>query len=626
MKEKVTIQGKSLLFNIAFVVLNLTGLTFMVLGFHDNFEENSTLFRLLGTMMMLLSIAGLVIFRGKFLMSSVSRVLVGGLFIVSGLVKANDPIGFSYKLEEYFEDGALAFRIKEWFSAPGFSMEFFMDFALLLSVLICIAEIVLGVLTIIGGKIKLVSYAMLIMMLFFTFLTWHTANCDSSQKFTDRDTYAMTEPVALRKIAESKDNPEITIVSQTPTTLVIDELKMPQCVDDCGCFGDAMKGSVGRSLTPKESLWKDIVLVYLVLWIFAAQFIIKRNTRKENMIFVTASMLVIVFFSWIFGWYFPIFFGLLSILGALWVLRVGGKFLGNYYGSALFVTAMCGILVWYVLSYLPLKDYRAYAVGSNLVEKMNDGVEGVYESLLVYKNTKTGKTVEYSATSTEYTESKIWEDKEWVYESMVQKAIIPTKIPSITDQFNPFIGIDEVGEYELTLDSVAIKMANLKVPGLKLNDVFGETEVEIPMSEYNLTDYDLESYAIIDTIELENPAITEISIRDYIIYAKKIVLLSSKSLDEADWRNLDRVKAIQKACEDKGIPFVMMCSASRERINTFRTKHNFTAPIFVNDETELKAISRSNPTILIIEKAVVTGKYPFRSTPTKEEFITKHLN
>lgn len=626
MKEKVTFQGKSLLFNIGFVILNLTGLTFMVLGFHDNFEEKATLFRLLGTMMMLLSTAGLIIFRGKLLMSSVARVLVGGLFIVSGLVKANDPIGFSYKLEEYFEDGALAFRIKEWFSAPGFSMEFFMDYALMLSVLICIAEIVLGVLTIIGGKIKLVSYAMLIMMVFFTFLTWHTANCDSAQKFVDRDTYEMSDPVAERKISEAKDNPEITIVSQTATTLVVDEMKMPQCVDDCGCFGDAMKGSVGRSLTPKESLWKDIVLVYLVLWIFAAQFIIKRNTRKENLVFVTASMLVIVFFSWIFGWYFPIFFGLLSIVGALWILRVGGKFLGNYYGSALFVSALCGILVWYVVNYLPLKDYRAYAVGSNLIEKMNDGVEGVYESLLVYKNSKSGETVEYSATSTEYTESKIWEDKDWVYESMVQKAIIPTKIPSITDQFNPFIGIDDVGEYEMKLDSVAIKMANLKVPGLRLNDIFGETEVEIPMSEYNLTDYDLESYAILDTIELKDPSITEISIRDYIIHADRMVLLSSKSLDEADWRNLERIKAIQKACEEKGVPFVMMCSASRERINEFRAKHNFTAPIFVNDETELKAISRSNPTILVIEKAVVKGKYPFRTTPTKKEFITKHLN
>ena len=53
-------------------------------------------------------------------MSSVARVLVGGLFIVSGSVKANDPMGFAYKLEEYFEDGALAYRIKEWFGAPGF--------------------------------------------------------------------------------------------------------------------------------------------------------------------------------------------------------------------------------------------------------------------------------------------------------------------------------------------------------------------------------------------------------------------------------------------------------------------------------------------------------------------------
>ena len=30
------------------------------------------------------------------------RIVVGGTFIVSGLVKANDPLGFSYKLEEYF--------------------------------------------------------------------------------------------------------------------------------------------------------------------------------------------------------------------------------------------------------------------------------------------------------------------------------------------------------------------------------------------------------------------------------------------------------------------------------------------------------------------------------------------
>ena len=33
----------------------------------------------------------------------ISRLVVGSLFIVSGLIKANDPVGFSYKLKDYFE-------------------------------------------------------------------------------------------------------------------------------------------------------------------------------------------------------------------------------------------------------------------------------------------------------------------------------------------------------------------------------------------------------------------------------------------------------------------------------------------------------------------------------------------
>jgi hypothetical protein len=35
-----------------------------------------------------------------------ARVLVGLLFIFSGLVKANDPLGLSYKMEEFLKYGA----------------------------------------------------------------------------------------------------------------------------------------------------------------------------------------------------------------------------------------------------------------------------------------------------------------------------------------------------------------------------------------------------------------------------------------------------------------------------------------------------------------------------------------
>ena len=584
-KEK-TIQGRSLVFNIIFVLINLVGMAFMTMGFHDNFEEQSTLFKFLGIILLIGSIGGLIIFKGRFIMSSVSRVLVGGLFIVSGLVKANDPIGFAYKLEEYFEDGALAFRIKEWFSAPEFSLEFFMEHALLLSVVICIAEIILGVLVILGGKIKLVSTSMMLMMVFFTFLTWHTSNCDSSIRFLDRDTYQIDDPIGQIKIKEAEGNKDLTIVEETMTFVVIDEMKQPQCVDDCGCFGDAMKGSVGRSLTPKESFWKDIILVYLIGWIFFSMRIIAPNSHKENKVYIAAAILVLVFFSWVFGWYFPVLFGVISLLGSLWVVRVGGKYFGNYYGSALFITLLCSIMVAYVLMYLPMKDYRSYAEGSNLTEKMNDGIAGVYESLLVYKNKKTGETIEYSSTSVEYTSSKIWEDTDWEYSSMVQKAIIPTKIPSITEQFNPFISVSDISEYELAMEAVSLA---------------------------------------VDTVEMNDASFNEVSIRKTIIEVDQIVLVSSKDLFEGDWRYLDRLKKIHKTCQEKKIPFAVMSNATREQIVEFREKHKFYVPIFVNDETELKAISRSNPSLIVIEKGIVKAKYPFRLTPTKKQFIKEHL-
>lgn len=36
-----------------------------------------------------------------------SRIFVGVLFIISGFIKLNDPVGFSFKLEEYFSQGVL---------------------------------------------------------------------------------------------------------------------------------------------------------------------------------------------------------------------------------------------------------------------------------------------------------------------------------------------------------------------------------------------------------------------------------------------------------------------------------------------------------------------------------------
>lgn len=648
MKEKITIEGRSMIFNIVFIALNLTGLVFFVMGYHDSAENNSTLFKSIGWILMMLSVGGIIVFKGRLMMSNVSRVLVGGLFIVSGLVKANDPIGFSYKLEEYFEDGALAYRIKEMFGAPGFSMEGLIEWALFLSVLVCIAEIVLGVLIIIGGKVKIVSYLMMFMMIFFTFLTWHTSTCDHEVKFLDHDSYDLSDPAdaSLAKMklkdasaaynaerAYKKDKTkgkepfvkEIWMVSKSKDEVVIAEMKGPQCVTDCGCFGDAMKGSVGRSLTPKESLWKDIILLYLVLWIFLAQWIIKPNNRKQNLIFSGASMLVVVFFSWVFGWYFPIFFALASIVGALWILRIGGKYLGNYYGSALGVTVLCIFMVTYVLMYNPIKDYRPYSVGSDLNEKMNDGVVGEYENVLVYKNKKNGKEREYNGSSDAYIKSKIWEDTlVWEYKEMRQRVIVESVNASIMD-FHPMIDVKDLSKAEMSLGMIKTFMDTSMTQVMNIRDHYDDQIWPVTFEEYLPDDYPVTDYTIVDTVGSYPDDLIDIDVMDAILLEKRIVMVVSKSLEEGTWSNMDKLKALQAECKKKKVPFILICNASRESINAFRKKNKFNAAVFSMDEIELKIISRSNPSIVVLEKGVVKGKYPYRSIPSAESFRTKHL-
>lgn len=86
----------------------------------------------------------------------ISRVLVGVLFIFSGLVKANDPLGLSYKMQEFFE-------VWGW--------HVFNDYTLILSILMITFEIIAGAALLLGWQFSLFSWLLLSLTLFFTYLT-----------------------------------------------------------------------------------------------------------------------------------------------------------------------------------------------------------------------------------------------------------------------------------------------------------------------------------------------------------------------------------------------------------------------------------------------------------------------
>jgi uncharacterized membrane protein YphA (DoxX/SURF4 family) len=93
---------------------------------------------------------------------AICRILVGVLFIISGLIKLNDPLGFSFKLEEYFSPAVL-------------DLPFLEPYALAFALFVVILEVILGVTLLLGYKIRLTLWTLLGMILFFTFLTFYSA-------------------------------------------------------------------------------------------------------------------------------------------------------------------------------------------------------------------------------------------------------------------------------------------------------------------------------------------------------------------------------------------------------------------------------------------------------------------
>ena len=103
---------------------------------------------------------GLTQFISKKLMTSLLRFTYGSFLIFSGIVKILDPLGFSYKLQEYFE---------------VFGMEWLVPLTLVLSIFICAFEILIGFCLCYGIHVKKALYANLILMIGFTFLTFYSA-------------------------------------------------------------------------------------------------------------------------------------------------------------------------------------------------------------------------------------------------------------------------------------------------------------------------------------------------------------------------------------------------------------------------------------------------------------------
>lgn len=341
------------------------------------------------------------------------RIFVGTIFVLSGLIKANDPYGTGYKLEEYFEVFSQDMGSKkvekpleisdDIKNSPCFSklnfekqyeyqeipreqlggfqkfmlgvFKYFHKHAFQLSVFLCVLEVALGLLILFGINMRLATWLLLGMTVFFAFLTFYSAQYNK--------------------------------------------------VTDCGCFGDAIK------LSPWQSFWKDIILMVFIipLWIWNRQIKGSKLNKFEISVAIGSVVLMTTLVIVQFDWWFPVVF-----VGAFMLAKiVSGKFSESKfqpYVTTLAIVLSCTFFTLYGTKHMPLKDYRPWAPGNNIREQLVSVAE-VAEVEMVYLNKSTCEEVHQSTKEWSWLDSTF--EANHIFYKQDKKVIKPAVEPKIKD-------------------------------------------------------------------------------------------------------------------------------------------------------------------------------------------------
>lgn len=167
---------------------------------------------------------------------NISRIIVGILFIFSGFIKANDPRGLSYKMQEYFD----VWRMNDSLRSLMLWLD---EYALTFSVIIITLEIVVGVALLLGLYRRFFNILLLLLIIFFTFLTGYAV-------FSGK-------------------------------------------IKTCGCFGDCIP------LTAMQSFIKDFILFVLILILLAGEkYILPFFKSAANGLLIIISTVIVLAFQW----------------------------------------------------------------------------------------------------------------------------------------------------------------------------------------------------------------------------------------------------------------------------------------------------------------------------------------
>lgn len=350
---------------------------------------------------------------------------------------------FSEQTKHEFEK---TIDLKPFINKNGFFYSFFksmIPFSLVLAIVMCILEIVLGFAILIGWQPKVMTWLILGMIVFFTFLTWYSAYYNK--------------------------------------------------VTDCGCFGDFLK------LEPWTSFYKDVVLLVLILIIFL---------RRNHIV--------------------PLFSPLFNINAMIVVILASTTF-----------AVYCNM-------FLPAWDFLPYKAGNNIREMM---------------------TPPKGARLMDSTEMVVIYQKDGQYDSLVF----------------PNMPKDTSWKYVARIDRIIEK-------GWKS-----------PIHDFDFHLASSEGFNMDDTL----------------LHSKGYhIMIVSPHFEKSNQKAWEKVRQLAIDAKAAGIGFYAVTASPLEDADVFCNEKQLPFKFKAADETLLKTIVRSNPGVILWHDGTVMDKWSFRSIPS----------
>jgi len=196
---------------------------------------------------------------------SLLQNFVGGFFIFSGLVKAVDPLGTAYKMNDYYAEFESTFGgLDNIFASLSPMFSVLSEYTVATAVFLIVFEIVLGISLIIGSLPKWTAWLFFLLVALFTVLTGYTyltGYVPSDVNFFEFSKWGAYE----------KTNMKVT---------------------DCGCFGDFLV------LEPKVTFMKDVLLLIpALIFLFASSKFHQLFTKGTRGIILTVSTIALLLYS-----------------------------------------------------------------------------------------------------------------------------------------------------------------------------------------------------------------------------------------------------------------------------------------------------------------------------------------